>query len=124
MAEDGMKSFAEFWPFYVREHSRPATRLLHAAGTLGSTALLVFLLATGRWRWLPLVLVVGYAGAWVGHFFVEHNRPATFKHPLWSLAGDYKMVALMLAGRMSKEVEQANRVSGSEFRVSSSGRAG
>ena len=103
MAEAEMRSFAEFWPFYVREHSRPGTRLLHAAGTLGSTALLVFLLATGRWRWLPLVLVVGYAGAWVGHFFVEHNRPATFKHPLWSLMGDYKMVALMLAGRMGSE---------------------
>ena len=105
---DGMKSFGEFWPFYVREHGRPATRLLHAAGTLGSTALLVGLAATGRWRWLPLPLVVGYGFAWVGHFFVEHNRPATFKHPLWSLMGDYKMVALMLAGRMGEEVARAN----------------
>jgi len=102
-----MKSFAEFWPFYVREHSRPLTRVLHAAGTLGSTALLVWLVATARWRWLPLALLVGYGAAWVGHFFVEHNRPATFKHPLWSLMGDYKMVALMLAGRMGGEVERA-----------------
>ena len=107
MPEAEMKTFDEFWPFYVREHSRAGTRLLHAAGTITSTALLVFLLATGRWRWLPLVLVVGYAAAWVGHFFVEHNRPATFKHPLWSLAGDYKMVALMLTGRMGREVERA-----------------
>jgi hypothetical protein len=99
-----MKTFAEFWPFYVREHSRPLTRVLHAAGTLGSTALLLGLLLTGRWRWLPLALCVGYGVAWVGHFFVEHNRPATFKHPLWSLMGDYKMVALMLAGRMGSEV--------------------
>ncbi len=108
MAEAGMKTFAEFWPFYVREHGRAGTRLLHAAGTLGSTALLVFLAATGRWRWLPLALVVGYAAAWAGHFFVEHNRPATFKHPLWSFAADYKMVALMLTGRMSREVERAH----------------
>ena len=107
MAEAEMRTFSEFWPFYVREHSRSGTRLLHAAGTIASTSLLVALLATGRWRWLPLVLVVGYAAAWAGHFFVEHNRPATFKYPLWSFAADYKMVALMLTGRMNREVERA-----------------
>ena len=101
-----MKSFEEFWPFYVREHSRPATRALHAAGTITATAFLFALAATGRWPWLPLALVPGYAAAWVGHFFVEHNRPATFKHPLWSLMGDYKMVALMLAGRMGAEADR------------------
>ena len=107
MAESEMRTFAEFWPFYVREHSRRGTRALHLAGTLTGTALLVGLAATGRWRWLPVALVPGYAAAWVGHFFVEHNRPATFKHPLWSLGGDYKMVALMLAGRMDEEVARA-----------------
>lgn len=106
MSEREMKSFEEFWPFYVREHSQRGTRALHAAGTITATALLIGLAATGRWRWLPLALVPGYAAAWVGHFFVEHNRPATFKHPLWSFVGDYKMVALMLAGRMSEEVER------------------
>ncbi len=100
MAEVEMKTFAEFWPFYVREHSRAGTRLLHAAGTITSTVLLVFLLATGRWRWLPLVLVVGYAAAWVGHFFVERNRPATFGHPAWSMISDFKMVWLTLTGRL------------------------
>ncbi|HEY0169808.1 MAG TPA: DUF962 domain-containing protein [Pyrinomonadaceae bacterium] len=108
MPESEMKTFGEFWPFYVREHSRPATRALHAAGTLAGTALLVGLAATGRWRWLPLAFVPAYAAAWAGHFFIEHNRPATFKHPLWSFAGDYKMVALMLAGRMNEEVERAH----------------
>jgi hypothetical protein len=102
--------FAEFWPFYVLEHSRPTTRLLHAAGTIVSLALLVGLLATGRWAWLPLVLVVGYGAAWAAHFFVERNRPATFQHPLWSLAADYKMLWLMLAGRMGAEVERARVV--------------
>ncbi|MCA1635960.1 MAG: DUF962 domain-containing protein [Acidobacteria bacterium] len=114
MAGPEMKSFNDFWPFYVREHSRPATRALHAAGTLASTSLFVALVATGRWRWLPLALVVGYAAAWIGHFFVEHNRPATFKHPLWSFAADYKMVALMLAGRMGREVERAVHARGRE----------
>ncbi|HEX5706356.1 MAG TPA: DUF962 domain-containing protein [Pyrinomonadaceae bacterium] len=107
-----MRTFGEFWPFYVAEHSRRGTRWLHAAGTLASTTLLVVLLATGRWRWLPLALVVGYAAAWVGHFFIEHNRPATFKHPLWSFAADYKMVALMLMGRMDAEVERAVKLRG------------
>lgn len=109
MSESEMKSFAEFWPFYVREHSQTATRVLHAAGTTASTLMIVGLLATGRWRWLPAALVVGYGFAWVGHFFVEHNRPATFKHPLWSLLADYKMVALMLSGRMGEEVARATR---------------
>ena len=109
MSEREMKSFAEFWPFYVCEHSRPATRALHAAGTLASTALLFTLAATGRWLWQPLALVVGYGFAWAAHFFVEHNRPATFKHPLWSFMADYKMVALMLAGRMNEEVARARR---------------
>ena len=103
-----MRTFAQFWPLYVREHSRAGTRALHLVGTLTGTTLFVALAATGRWRWLPLALVPGYAAAWVGHFFVEQNRPATFKHPLWSLAGDYKMVALMLAGRMEAEVERAH----------------
>ena len=110
MSQRETRTFAEFWPFYVMEHSRPGTRLLHAAGTLGSTTLLVALAATGRWRWLPLVLVVGYGAAWVGHFFVEHNRPATFAHPLWSFAADYKMVWMMLTGRMGAEVERARAV--------------
>ena len=113
MAESGKKSFEEFWPFYVREHSRPGTRALHAAGTAAATALALGLLATGRWRWLPLALVPGYAAAWLGHFLVEHNRPATFRHPLWSFAADYKMVALMLAGKMDEAVERATKSSAS-----------
>ena len=107
MAESEFNSFAEFWPYYVAEHSRPATRALHAAGTLAGTALLVALAARGRWALLPLALVPGYGAAWLSHFFVERNRPATFRHPLWSLLGDYKMLALMLSGRMGAEVERA-----------------
>ena len=102
MTQREVRTFAEFWPFYVREHSRPATRALHAAGTLASTALLVFLAATGRWRWLPLALVVGYAAAWVGHFFVEHNRPATFAHPWWSFVSDFRMLWLLATGRLGR----------------------
>lgn len=107
MIDREMKTFAEFWPFYVREHSHAGTRALHALGTITATSLLLIFLATGLWLWVPLAFVPGYAAAWIAHFFVEHNRPATFKHPLWSFVADYKMVALMLAGRMNEEVERA-----------------
>jgi hypothetical protein len=107
MGRQEINSFEEFWPFYVTEHSQPATRVLHAAGTTVGTACAVALLATGRWRLLPLALIPGYAVAWAGHFFVEHNRPASFKYPLWSFIADYKMLAMMLAGKMPEEVEQS-----------------
>ena len=98
------QSFADFWPFYLHEHSRRGTRALHAAGTLTSTILLVALIIARKWAWLPLPLVIGYGAAWLGHFLVEHNRPATFQHPLWSFRGDYKMLALMLTGRLDAEL--------------------
>ena len=107
--QEEMKSFAEFWPHYVAEHSQPTTRALHAAGTLASTACAAVLIARGKWRWLPLALVPGYAAAWIGHFFVEHNKPASFQHPLWSFIADYKMVGQMLAGRMDEEVERLHQ---------------
>jgi hypothetical protein len=102
-----MQTFAEFWPFYLREHSRPATRKLHFAGTTLSLVLLIAAVAL-RNGWLVLAaLVCGYAFAWVGHFFVEHNRPATFKYPLWSFAADWKMWALAFRGRLASELQRA-----------------
>lgn len=103
-----MNSFAEFWPYYVAEHSRRGTRALHFIGTSIGTALAVALAANGKWLWLPVAFVPGYAAAWAGHFFIEHNRPATFQHPLWSLMGDYKMMAFMLSGRMEEEVRRCS----------------
>ncbi|HEY9502887.1 MAG TPA: DUF962 domain-containing protein [Pyrinomonadaceae bacterium] len=101
MTDDGRyKSFSEFWPFYVAEHSKPATRWLHLIGTIIGTASMVFLLASGRWWLIPLGLIPGYALAWFAHFVIEKNRPATFQYPLWSFMGDYKMIALMLTGKM------------------------
>lgn len=100
MSNDDFRSFSDFWPYYMREHSKPSTRLVHAAGTLASTALIIALLISRNFRYLPLALIVGYGPAWFAHFFLEKNRPATFKHPLWSLMGDYKMIALMFTGRI------------------------
>lgn len=97
-------SFAAFWPEYLLAHSRPGTRLVHLVGTLLGWALLIAAIALQRWWWILAALAVSYALAWISHFTIERNRPATFEHPLWSWAADQKMVALMLTGRMSAEV--------------------
>lgn len=104
MAQDEMKSFEEFWPHYVAEHSRTATRTLHAIGTTAGLASAALLIAKRKWKWLPLALIPGYGAAWASHFLIEKNRPATFDHPLWSFMGDYKMIGLMLTGRMEEEL--------------------
>lgn len=106
MATERYQTFAEFWPFYVCEHSLPACRALHF---VGSTLALVIVAAGIFYNlWLLLAVpVVGYGFAWFGHFVIEKNRPATFKYPLWSLVADWKMWALMLTGRMAAEVEKA-----------------
>lgn len=106
MSEETFNSFAEFWPHYLGEHSKPATRLLHLLGTTVGIACIVYFVATGRWWLFFLGFIPGYGAAWVGHFFIEKNRPATFQHPLWSFMGDYKMIWLMLTGRIEAEVER------------------
>src|SRR5882724_5792068 len=106
MRERRYNSFAEFWPLYVAEHSKPATRLLHLIGTTVGLGCLIFCMASGRWWLFPLSLIPGYGGAWIAHFLIEKNRPATFEYPIWSFIGDYKMIAMMLTGKIGKEVEQ------------------
>jgi hypothetical protein len=96
--------YNEFWDFYVREHSMPLTRWLHFVGTALGLVTLVWFIASGRWYFIPISFVIGYAFAWVAHFVVEKNRPATFKYPLWSFISDYKMIWYMLTGRMEAEV--------------------
>jgi len=100
MDEQEFKSFADFWPHYLSEHSKSATRLMHCLGTLLAIAFVIFAFAGGKWWLFPIALVPGYAFAWAGHFFIEKNRPATFTHPLWSFVADWKMLALMLTGRL------------------------
>jgi len=106
MTEREYKSFAEFWPYYVSEHSKTATRALHAIGSSAGLILMLVVIAIGKWWLFPLGLVAGYGFAWVGHFFIEKNKPATFKYPLWSFMGDWKMLAFMIAGRMEKEIQR------------------
>jgi hypothetical protein len=103
MSQQKFNSFGEFWPHYVSEHSRAGTRLLHLIGTtIGIICVVLFILA-GKWWLFPLALVPGYGAAWIGHFFIEHNKPATFQHPLWSFMGDYKMIWMMLTGKIKSD---------------------
>jgi hypothetical protein len=104
--EQRYTSFEEFWPYYVREHASKTTRLLHFVGTTGALACLGGALVLGKPRLLALAPLAGYGPAWVGHFFVEKNRPATFKYPLWSLRADIRMYGLMLRGAMDAEVDR------------------
>ena len=98
-----MRRYRDFWPYYVAEHSRTATRQLHFLGTTGSVALVIVAAATGEPLLLPAALVCGYLFAWLSHLLIERNRPATFTYPLFSLAGDFHMWALMWQGRMDAE---------------------
>ena len=101
-----MRTYREFWPFYISQHLKPGTRLLHFIGTTAVIACVIGAVVWGEWWLLLLGPVVAYGPAWIGHFFVECNKPATFTYPLWSLIGDFHMYGLMWAGRMEREIRR------------------
>lgn len=94
-------SFAEFYPFYLGEHANSTCRRLHFVGTSCVIVTLAYVLASQQWVLLWLLPVVGYGFAWAGHFFFEHNRPATFHNPFYSLLGDFVMFKDILIGRIA-----------------------
>lgn len=94
------ESFAEFYPFYLAEHSDRRCRALHYIGSSLVLAVLGYALVTGSFVTLWLLPIVGYGFAWAGHFFFEHNRPATFTYPLYSLLGDWVMLRDFVTGRL------------------------
>ncbi|QKX18417.1 DUF962 domain-containing protein [Microbulbifer sp. YPW1] len=95
-------SFKAFYPFYLKEHSNLTCRRLHFIGTALVITLLIAALVTQRWGLLAVMPIAGYGFAWVGHFFFEHNRPATFKNPFYSLWGDFVMFKDILLGRIER----------------------
>lgn len=94
-------TFADFYPYYLREHQNRTNRRLHFVGTSLVIVLAAWILASGAWPWLPALPVAGYGFAWAGHFYFERNRPATFTHPFYSLIGDFRMYVDMWTGRIS-----------------------
>lgn len=104
-----LQTFEDFWPYYLREHSRPRTRALHYVGTTLVVGIAIYAALSGNWAWLLVLPVAGYGFAWLAHFAVEKNRPATFTYPLWSLAADFRMWWLWLTGRLGPELSKALR---------------
>jgi hypothetical protein len=109
MSNERFRTFEEFWPYYVREHSRKSTRTIHFVGTTAVMGLVAYA-AVRRKVWPLLVApIAGYGPAWFSHFFVEGNKPATFKYPLWSLKADFIMWSKIARGTMDEEVARAIR---------------
>lgn len=104
MSSDNPRNFQEFWPFYVGEHRDPRNRRLHFVGTGLGLVLAGVAIFRSELGWLLGVPLIGYGCAWYGHFRIERNRPATFRYPIYSFIADYKMFALMLSGRMDREL--------------------
>jgi hypothetical protein len=93
-------SFKEFYPYYLNEHSNQTCRQLHFVGSTLVLVLMVLGFWTSKTGYFFMMPIAGYAFAWVGHFFFEQNKPATFKYPLYSLIGDWKMFFQMLNGKV------------------------
>ncbi|MGZ0190102.1 MAG: Mpo1-like protein [Alphaproteobacteria bacterium] len=111
MNESGrFETYAEFWPYYLNEHAKPETRGLHYFGTGLGVALLLAAALTQDWALIPAALISGYLFAWIGHFMVEKNRPATITYPLWSFCSDFRMLGLWLAGKLDREIAKAEGV--------------
>ena len=97
------QSFSEFYPFYLSQHQNPQCRILHFVGTGLVIWLIALALILRRLEFILAAPVIGYGFAWIGHFYFEKNKPATFEYPLYSLMGDLKMFWELLTGRLSLE---------------------
>jgi hypothetical protein len=110
VAEPRFTSYDEFFTFYLREHSNPRNRLMHAAGTLLGLFTLSVPFVVGRPRYALLWPFVAYGFAWAGHLLIEGNKPATFRHPFWSSISDFRMLALMATNRLEARLNTSSAV--------------
>jgi hypothetical protein len=96
-----IRTFAEFYPLYLREHSNPTCRRLHFVGSSLALSCLMLMLVTGSAVFLLYGLLCGYGFAWIGHFVFEKNKPASFKRPLYSFMGDWVMYKDIWTGKIA-----------------------
>ncbi|MFT5282502.1 MAG: hypothetical protein ACJA0G_002657 [Kangiellaceae bacterium] len=102
-------SFSQFYPYYLSEHANPTCRLLHFIGSCLVLIVIAYAVISAQYVWLWSVPIIGYGFAWVGHFFYEHNRPATFKYPFYSLLGDWVMFKDILIGKVSLSAQSSTK---------------
>jgi len=107
MTDNKITNFTEFYPMYLREHSNPICRALHYIGSILVLAVVFTALATSQYMLLWSLPVIGYGFAWIGHFFIEKNRPATFTYPFYSLLGDWVMLKDFLTGKINQKLKHA-----------------
>ena len=107
--EKKYKTFWSFYPYYLTEHGDSTNRALHFTGTAGLLAILVVAIVLQKWWMLSLIPVCGYGFAWVGHFFIEKNKPATFTYPLYSLGSDFVMFWHILTGQIDTKLRDAKK---------------
>lgn len=105
MPPQDFATYEDFFTFYLHEHSDARNRAMHAVGTLLGLATLIVAFAVGHPWYALLWPVVSYAFAWIGHFLIEGNKPATFGHPFWSLISDFRMLGLMFTGRLKARMQ-------------------
>jgi len=103
--EPKFTSYDEFFESYLQQHSDPRNRILHAIGTTLGVAVLVGAFLTGHPWYALLFFPIGYGFAWTGHFVLEKNKPATFGHPFWSFISDFRMIGLMVTGRLEARMK-------------------
>lgn len=99
--EKKYKTFRDFYPYYLSEHSNTTCRVLHFIGSWLVLGALAMAISTGNAWWYAAIPLAGYGFAWIGHFFFEKNRPATFTYPLYSFAGDWVMFSQLLVGKIA-----------------------
>ena len=107
MAPSPIQNYDEFWPFYLHQHSKHDTRVWHIVGTGAASVLLVAAVISFSYQLFFAAVLTGYGPAWVSHFAIEKNHPATFRYPVWSLVSDYRMAAAWLTGHLDRELAAA-----------------
>jgi hypothetical protein len=93
------RSFKEFYPYYLEEHAQTGTRVFHFVGTFLVIVVFLYAIITQNWLWLIAIPIIGYGFAWISHLLIEKNKPATFKHPLYSLGSDFVLFWHLLIGK-------------------------